>query len=61
MAISSHIRRRLEKNANMLRVPSSSVREMPRRYPPCPGLTTSRAGWQLASWTDGGAFSGGGP
>jgi hypothetical protein len=48
MASSSHVRRRLEKNAHMLRVPSSSLRKVPRRYPHCPGLTTSRAVWQLA-------------
>jgi hypothetical protein len=48
MASSSHVRRRLEKNAHMLRVPSSSLCKVPRRYPHCPGLTTSRAVWQLA-------------
>jgi hypothetical protein len=44
MASSNHIRRRLEKNAHMRRVPSS-FREVPRRYPLCPGLTTARAAW----------------
>jgi hypothetical protein len=47
MASSSHIRRRLEKNAHMLRVPSSSPRDS-QRYPPCPGLSTSRA---ASPWT----------
>jgi hypothetical protein len=42
MASSSHIRSRLEKNAHMLRVPSSS-QQGALRYPPCPGLTRSRA------------------
>jgi len=47
MASNSHIRRRLEKNAHMLRVPSSSPRGS-QRYPPCPGLSTSRA---ASPWT----------
>ncbi|MGH3299544.1 MAG: hypothetical protein ACRDP7_47940, partial [Trebonia sp.] len=38
MASNSHVRRRLEKNAHMIEVPSSAP-----RYPPCPGLSTSRA------------------
>jgi hypothetical protein len=42
MASSSHVRRRLEKNAHMLEVPSSSGRR-PLHYPPFPGLITFRA------------------
>jgi hypothetical protein len=42
MASSSHSRRRREKNAHILRVPSSS-RKVLRRYPRCPGLSTARA------------------
>jgi hypothetical protein len=42
MASSSHSRRRREKNAHILRVPSSS-RKVLRRYPRCPGLSTAQA------------------